>query len=116
MSYNGQHGLGWDPFSALISLPGKAVDAAAGGPQQRRRAHAATAKATQTQAEIDAEKAQREAAVAASQAQVQAEVAATTAAAKATAKKKLIKTLAIGGGAFAVLAVALLLVTGKTKT
>lgn len=103
-----------DPFGTIISAPSKAIDAAAGGPQQRRRAHAATAKATQTQAQIDAEKAQREATVAAELARAQQDVAATTTTAKAAAKKKLIKTLAIGGGVFAVLAVGLFLVTGKS--
>jgi hypothetical protein len=104
-----------DPIGTLVSGPGKLVDAAAGGPQLRRRAHAATAAAKATQAQIDAEKAARDAAVAASTAAAQQEVAATTAAAKAAAKKKLIKTLAIGGGAFAVLAVGLILVTGKSS-
>jgi hypothetical protein len=110
------HGFGsfWsDPLATIISAPSKVIDAAAGGPQQRRRAHAATAKATQTQAQIDAEKAARDAAVAAELTRAQQEVATTTTTAKVAAKKKLIKTLAIGGGAFAVLAVALLLVTGK---
>ena len=104
-----------DPFGTIISGPGKIIDAAAGGPQQRARAHAAIAAAQKTQAQIDAEKASRDAAVAASQAQAQAEVDATTAAAKAAAKKKLTKTLAIGGSVFAVLAVALVLVTGKSS-
>jgi hypothetical protein len=104
-----------DPFGTIVSAPSKAIDAAAGGPQQRARAHAATAAAKATQAQIDAEKASRDAAVAASTAAAQQEVAATTATAKAVAKKKLIKTLAIGGGAFAVLAVGLFLVTGKSS-
>lgn len=117
-----QSGLGFnfmkaisDPIGTLVSAPGKLVDAAAGGPQKRARAKASFAAGAKTQAQIDAEKAARDAAVAASQAQAQAEVAAAVATAKAAEKKKLIKTLAIGGGAFAVLAVALVLVTGKSS-
>jgi len=105
-----------DPIAALVSTPSTVLDAAAGGPEKRARARAAREKAAETQAQIDAEKAQREAVVAAATAQAQADTAATLATAKAAAKKKLITTLAIGGGAFAVLAVGLFLVTGGEKT
>lgn len=109
MSYSNQPAVGnWftdfvkDPVSAVVSLPGKAIDAAAGGPQQRARAKATNAQtaAVRSQAEI----AQQDAADAAAQATQQAaarvtalEAAAATEA--AASKKKLIKVLAIGGGA-----------------
>jgi hypothetical protein len=102
-----------DPIGSLVAAPGQIIDAAAGGPQQRGRARAANAQATairataaaaqQSSSEIATQSTQRAAArVAELQAAAAAETAADVAAAAAetaAAKKKLIKTVAIGGGA-----------------
>lgn len=93
-----------DPIGTLVSAPGLIIDASAGGPQQRGRARTANKTAAQIRAE--AASAQQSASDAAAQQaqQAAARVAALEAAAAAetaVAKKKLIKTVAIGGGAVA---------------
>lgn len=121
MTYHQPLSGGWlsklvsNPIDAIVSAPATAIDAAAGGPEKRKRTRAANAAAAATQAQIDAEKAQRDAAVAAAAAQAQTDSTAIVTDAKAKAKKKLIQTLAIGGGVFAVVAVGFLIATGGKK-
>lgn len=103
-----------DIFDDIVGLPGKAVDAAAGGPLQRARAHAATARADALRAQTAG--AQAGAAEAAAQVAQQAaarvtEMERVAAAEAAASKKKLIKTLAIGGGAAVGLGVLIWLIT-----
>jgi len=113
MSYSRQPPMG-DIFSDIVALPGKGIDAAAGGPLQRARAHAATARADALRAQTAT--AQEGAAEAAAQVAQQAaarvaELERAAAAESTASKKKLITTLAIGGSAAVGLGVLIWLIT-----
>lgn len=90
------------------------VDAAAGGPQQRRRAREATARGADMTAQADAERAQAAATAQAATTAAAAQVAQIEAAAAAS-KKKLIRNAAIGGGAFVVIGLAFWFITSPSK-
>jgi hypothetical protein len=107
------HPLGF--IDKIISGPAKLIDAAAGGPQKRRRTRAAQARAQATTQQAEAERAGREAAVAAEISSAQTEAVATEAEGKARLRKSLIRNLAIGGGVFAAVAVAVIVATGGKK-
>ena len=112
MTYHSDLGF----LDKLISAPAKLIDAAAGGPQKRRRTRAAKARTQATEAKITEEIASREAAVAAETAAAETEAAAAEAAARARSRKSLIRNLAIGGGVFTVLVIGVLIATGGKKS
>lgn len=98
----------------IVSLPGKGIDAAAGGPLQRARARAANASAAALRAQTAGAQqgAAEAAALAVQQAAAQVTELERAAAVEAAASKKnLVKTLAIGAGAAVGLGVLIWLIT-----